>query len=794
MKIQKESFYIFFSLILLSAGTMAYFFDVITDDFVVPATMSILKLRGDPNQYADYFSPDVSFFCFFSIICLIILRFTRSIEPIIYVVYSASLFFCFFYFFIAPLESLIVLAAFIVPVFLWHQKRINSLVLTFVALVLIAASWYFLKKPALFLLMLPMCHLFAIRANNALQSRYSGSEVRILARLSSTQKKKVLAGHSSIAKQDLWDIIGPEIEALAESWDKVKEVSMGIPAETVEGRKLPRLQSGIIGTMMEIQDQKEIAATIAAIVKRDPGFSREKFLDKFRSAFAKVHKACYDHEIDKIQAMVSDALFEQFRCRVEEQKEAGVKFSCPGIAIQYVNIARAASDDFFDELHVHVEGELTETAIDIVTGETLNAENQTQRICEFWSFIRKPSAKTLDKPGLLEGSCPNCGAPILIGQATVCQVCSSFIRSGNYDWVLSKITQACEWEYANPRLVASWDALKKNDTHFSIHQIEDRCAVVFWMIRLAERQRKMEPIKRFSTAKCCELFEFAMSGVKKFTCYENVSFASTTLKGIVLSEEFERIYLLVVWSGIPVVCTSEGRLPQIHRFSKPHRDVLVFFRKPGQKTNDNNTLSSAHCRACGGPMVSSFAINCNYCNALLNDGSEWILDKVINEQSLEYSALMNERRSHMQKVVAEVKQERGDMEIIRSGRDLITMSAQMLMADGKIDDAEMKQLREFATRYAMPEDKLQGLIESVKQGEVYLPKPDNLKEAYNLMEAAIRMAMADGELAPEEQQYLNTLAGKFGYGASDLKVLMTKVELRMKQEKKAASALNRKPL
>ena len=67
--------------------------------------------------------------------------------------------------------------------------------------------------------MLPMCHLFAIRANNALQSRYAGREVRILSRLSSTQQKKT-APATNLLKKDLWSIIGPEIEALADSWSK----------------------------------------------------------------------------------------------------------------------------------------------------------------------------------------------------------------------------------------------------------------------------------------------------------------------------------------------------------------------------------------------------------------------------------------------------------------------------------------------------------------------------------------------------------------------------------------------
>ena len=393
------------------------------------------------------------------------------------------------------------------PVFFWRQNRIGNGVLTIIGLMLIAGSWYFLQKPATFILMLPMCHLFAIRANNALQSRYAGREVRILSRLSSTQQKKT-APATNLLKKDLWSIIGPEIDALADSWSKVKEASLGI-TDAEEGPLQPTNRPrGLLSSMLEIQEKGEMKRAITAIKQRDPKFSPEAFIDKFCVAFEKIHQACYDHKIETIQAMVSDALYEQFRCRIEEQKEAGVKFSCPEVKIQTVQMARVTSDSSFDEIHVLVTAEAVETAIDIVTGETLNAENQNQAISEFWSFIRRPSAKTLQKPGLLDGSCPNCGNPIEIGQATVCPVCSSFIRSGHYDWVLSQITQACEWEYAN----RAWCGLERSRRlrpGFTIQQVEDRSAVIFWMLRLVERKRIMEPLLRFATEKACEFFSLA---------------------------------------------------------------------------------------------------------------------------------------------------------------------------------------------------------------------------------------------------------------------------------------------
>jgi hypothetical protein len=48
-----------------------------------------------------------------------------------------------------------------------------------------------------------------------------------------------------------------------------------------------------------------------------------------------------------------------------------------------------------------------------------------------------------DVRGRLQGAtnCPNCGAPLQISMAGVCEHCSQHITSGEFDFVLSKIAK-----------------------------------------------------------------------------------------------------------------------------------------------------------------------------------------------------------------------------------------------------------------------------------------------------------------------------------------------------------------
>ena len=61
-----------------------------------------------------------------------------------------------------------------------------------------------------------------------------------------------------------------------------------------------------------------------------------------------------------------------------------------------------------------------------------------RRFSEYWTFIRRRGAK---ESGHGDKNCPNCGAPLKINMAGVCEYCQGKVTSGEFDWVLSKIEQ-----------------------------------------------------------------------------------------------------------------------------------------------------------------------------------------------------------------------------------------------------------------------------------------------------------------------------------------------------------------
>ncbi len=681
--------------------------------------------------------------------CIRIEAFTAALA----VIYGSSLLFCFFYLFIAPFEAPVMLALFFMPALLWQKRRIGCLHLGLISAALVWLSWSILGRPAILVLLLPTCQILAIRLSNTVQTRYSRDSNEVKLQLSSSQKEQMRQNKENAG--DWWDVIKPEIEAFP---DRVMEMWQEFSGDA------PRRHLGSDSVLdlelLQMQNARVMSQALTDIKRRDAYFAADAFIKRVEKLFWKLQNAWYDQKLETIQAVVSDALYEQLKCQVDNQKAMGLRYQHSKMTVYDLRIAQVNCDNNFDVIHVFIRASSADSAIDLKTGETLAVNEESRKFSEYWTLIRRPSAKTLQKPGLVEGSCPNCGAPIQIGQATVCGSCGSYIRSGYYDWVLAKITQACEWEYSEPGLIPDWNAMKAVDIDFNIQQIEDRAGVIFWMTRLSERSQSAEPLQRFATEAFCEHYQ--VQGIERGYSYmESVALGSVSLKGFKITKHWDSIFVLVIWNGVPVTVDKHGRITDKRRISQVSREIYILGRRHGVKTNQNNTLSSAHCPGCGGPLSSTYAVSCSYCNTVLNEGSNsWILERITSENDPAYQEVIARKTT--------VEKDFDEDNATRSARDIVTIMAQILLADGKTEPDEMKLLNKIAQHYDISEIQVQAIINSLKAGLVYIPAPADNRESWTLLQAAARMALADGQISPIEERELTLLAQHIGYSPADV--------------------------
>ena len=693
-------------------------------------------------------------------------------------IYGGSLLFCFFYLFIAPLEAPVMILLFLLPALLFQKKKISGFVLALLAAVLMAVCYKLLGRPAVFVLLFPTCHLISMRFSPTVSARFTGNIYDVGNQLSQKQKK-LRAWDNLSEDNDWWDILKPEIDKIAETF-----------IEKITGEVANRSNSStktFKHNLLQLQDSASMSKALTDLKRRDKDYDTTRFLKKVDKIFVKIQEAWYGQKPEEIQHLVSDALFEQFQRQKSEQEAAGIKFKFEQMRIEDTRIAQINSDENFDVIHVFIRASSIDSLIDIETKEELAKNEDRREFAEYWTFLRRPSAKTLNNDGLLDSNCPNCGNPIKIGQVTVCEICNSYLRSGEYDWVLAKITQASEWEYSEPDRLPDWDEIKKSDKDFTVQAVEDLGAVIFWKIHEADRTKNHEIIQRFTTPELGKFFSKARSRNTTNCSYvENIALGSVRLQAIELSDNWDKLYLLITWNGVPVRLDREGKILAGKRTTQIYRDVYVMVRKHGAKSNLKSAITSAHCPHCGGGTSSSFATSCEYCGSVLNEGTKnWILDSVTLERNAEYLEAINRPKK-------KISDEQCLSSEQRSAKDMVAITTQILLADGVADPNEVKLLKKIAGSYGMTSEEVNSIINSVKEGIVHIPAPANAKQAWELLLHATRMALADGHIDEDEERSLVNIAKHIGYTEMDIKRAKKVEEKRFIAEQKKQEIANRK--
>ena len=249
---------------------------------------------------------------------------------------------------------------------------------------------------------------------------------------------------------------------------------------------------------------------------------------------------------------------------------------------------------------------------------------------------------------------------------------------------------------------------------------------------------------------------------------------------------------MILWNAVKVEFENKERLPSVHRIIEPHRDVIVLNRKNDVTTKIDNTLSSAHCPNCGGSLSSSFDVKCQYCGTILNDGSEWILEKLTNENDLEYKELTQKGETMLtfaieQKKIKEkkIKQDLEKELQISTARDLVAASAQIMLANGYIADSEQETYDNLCKNCCISKEEGQKILNDIKDGrlKVEFSKDKKGKAAKMILDVAIEMAYADGVLHPNQRKFILEFARQMGFVNIDIDFLIKKYESKLAIQK-----------
>ena len=185
----------------------------------------------------------------------------------------------------------------------------------------------------------------------------------------------------------------------------------------------------------------------------DPNFDIPKIIDRVEQAFYIIKQAWSEHNMASARAFISDGVYQRNMIQFTIQKAHNRHITLDKVLIHSCELVGIESDKHFETLHFKITSRAKHHTIDTNTNINHSSQELTPftSTTEYWTYIRLPGVQTRTKPGLIEGICPNCGAVLVLSKFEQCQNCHSLVTSGEYDWILAKITQEEEWRFQNAK-------------------------------------------------------------------------------------------------------------------------------------------------------------------------------------------------------------------------------------------------------------------------------------------------------------------------------------------------------
>jgi uncharacterized tellurite resistance protein B-like protein len=362
-----------------------------------------------------------------------------------------------------------------------------------------------------------------------------------------------------------------------------------------------------------------------------------------------------------------------------------------------------------------------------------------------------------------------------------CPQCESIVNSGQYDWVLSEITQDEEWVVPPVHhSVSGWDKLQQSDPGLNFQHIEDRASVMFWRCLMAvyfDDINYAAPILDRQTPDVPELWAREGDGFWKTPAVGVVEIVRCIPAD---EDKFDRILVLIRWSGTKA--SGNRRNPKRHDAQRIYSHVLTLKRRKGIQSTSDNAFASFSCNDCGASIDLGKSDACNYCGSPLNDGSgDWVLEGVVPHymlESFDTDALL--QRS---------EEQRGDDGRLEADRllyepELLAALARVLMVDGELHEKERRYITELAESRGIRTTRLKAILATATSKEVSINVPQNLAQSKMFMDQLLRATLVDGSIKQVEFELLLQAGQEIGWSAADLKLGIKRIRKELYQQAK----------
>jgi predicted lipid-binding transport protein (Tim44 family) len=493
-------------------------------------------------------------------------------------------------------------------------------------------------------------------------------------------------------------------------------------------------------------------------VKRNPGFDPASLLAKANTAFMAIQQAWMQQDMSSVRRWISDGIWQRFNTQFAMMRQLGQKNVVSNIQVRKIFIDAIEQDGNFDIVHLGIHF----TANDNFISETFPQLDQcgALEMLEYWSFIRKSGAP--EKDLYHNNHCPSCGAelPVDMGETARCQSCKVVSTLGEYDWVLSEITQADDYANQSSKLQKSGGLTQRiraalgADADFSVQLAEDKASNAYMQIMAAQAMRRPEAMRRFVGDALFQRLSQEIEQQAPFV-FNRLYLNNVTLIDFYRSDGRDNLVVAFKRTGQRVDITG-GTLRLIDQGMYAENQIMILARDAGAGMA-KGSLYAHSCPACGGPVGDTLELKCAYCGEVLNSTRhEWIVTHLL--AATDYKSLADSQKPLMTTHVA-IKQ----LDPLFAVRDYAFNNVLMVIgSDGESTMEELAFAQDLSRSMGYDVKKLAGMFDLAKSRKLALRLPEDRKSADKVLKLMEKAALADHNVSAPEQALLHEMRERIG--------------------------------
>ena len=505
-------------------------------------------------------------------------------------------------------------------------------------------------------------------------------------------------------------------------------------------------QSSAYNTLSNINQKFSDEGNVAELTETIPNFNQTEFYQKAESAFLKIQEAWQKQSLNTVRQFISDGIYQRFEAQFIMMRALEQTNEISDIEIEDLRIVAVENDSNFHILHVSITASIT----DYFTSKKysqLNSGGQ-ETFTEYWTFVKKINSTA--KANIYNSlNCPNCGDSIenKLGEVSKCPSCGTQINNGDYDWVLSEITQPEEFASNYGQLKNRknfYERLKQkglSTSEFSPQYIEDKASNSYLQLKIAFALSDQKRVARFCSN---EFIETTKSKFKESYLYNRLFIKDVSLVNI-YENPTSVLAALSITCVTQKVSIQKNDLQLINTSPITTNDYLILSRS--KKVASNKYSAMAHnCSNCGAPVEDSLQLTCKFCDSSLNDNTkDWIVENLLTEA--EYTVFKQSFESGVNSNKQENQLGDSDLDI----RDFALNNMMVVAcADGTIQDEERDFLINTAKQMGYNTKKIAELFNQVKTTGLALKMPKEDKQRAKILKLMHKIANADGDFNDKE--------------------------------------------